>query len=149
MSDPGETAATSVIERFFAALNDRDHARLVKTLHPEVTYRFHINGFDTVFGHDGMVAALDGIYSIFPDFHEDLLSLRGNGDLMVAGWRITGSLAGPFPTPDGYALPVHRQPTVTVEGVDVFQLRDGLIAVKETYADPTPWYRAYAHLVAA
>jgi hypothetical protein len=46
-------------------------------------------------------------------------------------------------------VPARRQPPVSVEGVDVFHLRDGLIAVKETYADPTPWYRAYAHLVAA
>jgi hypothetical protein len=84
MSDPAETAATSVIERFFTALNNRDPARLVTTLHPEVTYQFHISGFDTVFGHDGMVAALDGIYGIFPDFHEDLLSLRGDGGLIVA-----------------------------------------------------------------
>ena len=148
MKDSIETAgAARLVEEFFEALNEGDAARLLTTVHPEIAYRFHIAGFEPVVGHEAMAAALEAIYGIFPDFHEELLWLRASENLVVAGWRITGSLAGPFPLPDGYALSAQRQPSVGVEGVDIFEIRDGLIARKDTFADPTPWYRAYAHLL--
>ena len=140
-------AETRLIQDFFNALNAQDDAALLATLHPSIEYRFYIHGFEPVIGHQAMVEALHTIHAIFPDFHEELLTLRIAEGLGAAGWRISGSLAGPFPLPEGFAVPDQPQPTVLVEGVDVFEIQDGLIARKDTYADPTPWYQAYAPLL--
>ncbi len=140
-------AETRLVQDFFSALNSKDGEGLLATLHPSIEYRFHIHGFEPVVGHQGMIDALHTIYAIFPDFNEELLSLRVAGGLAVAGWRITGSLAGPFPLPGGFAMPGEAQASVSVEGVDVFEIKDGLISRKDTFADPTNWYQAYAPLL--
>jgi predicted ester cyclase len=47
-------------------------------------------------GHDGVRAMVEGAFAAFPDYHEELLDLCAEGDVVAVHLRITGTQLGPW-----------------------------------------------------
>jgi steroid delta-isomerase-like uncharacterized protein len=70
----------------------------------------------------------------FPDLrfsNSEPRHLSVDGDTVAWGWQMTGTMRGPL-DPPGFA-PTNR--SMTVEGVDTWQMRDGRIARYRAYYD--------------
>ena len=134
---------------FFDALNRHDVEGLLATVHPEIVYTFHHAGFAPARGIEEMRAAWTMMLATFPDVREDILEVRARDGLVVVHWVLSGTLAGPLPLGSKIAIPSGRMPKVSIKGVDVFTLKDGLIATKDSYADVGAWFEAYAPITVA
>lgn len=73
-------------------------------------------------------------WQAFPDLRftePDPAHVAVDGDTVFWSWRMTGTMRGPL-DPPGFA-PTNR--TMDVEGVDVWELRDGRIAIYRAHYD--------------
>ena len=107
-----------LIERYNDAWNRQDLDTIASLHHPEVVFENHAAGERA----EGAEAVREHIAQIFrnnPDMRFQTRSLRAGEDFAVCEWTLTV-------TKDGRRL--------EWDGVDVFPLRDGLIARKEVYS---------------
>lgn len=70
-------------------------------------------------GHEALRKAFDAVFSAFPDARWEDASHRVAGDRAFSEWTFRGTSA--------------QGERVEVRGVDLFELRDGLIARKDTF----------------
>lgn len=81
---------------------------------------------------------LEGLASIFPDFHRELLKVHSAGnDVIVVELRLQGTHAGDFPTPGG-VLPATGK-RFDVPCCDVFVLEQGKVKAFHCYNMRSVW----------
>ena len=107
-----------LIERYNEAWNRQDLETIASLHHPEIVFENHTAGERA----EGAEAVREHIAQIFrnnPDMRFRTRSLRAADDFAVCEWTLDV-------TKDGRRL--------EWDGVDVFPVRDGLIARKEVYS---------------
>jgi uncharacterized protein (TIGR02246 family) len=109
---------TKVIERYNGAWNAQDLDAIHALHHPEVVFHNH-TADERAEGADAVRAHIARIFENNPDMRFTTRTLQTGDDFAVCEWTLNV-------TKDGRAL--------EWDGVDVFPLRDGLIARKDVYS---------------
>jgi ketosteroid isomerase-like protein len=131
------TAETTDLESFSTAYGDawqtRDVDAILAFHAPDGTFRMHAPGYEPAAGADAVREAFTAILAQLPDLaFEEHRTLVGDG-FYVFESTMTGTLAAPVElegeTIDGTGA------RVSVDCLDVVEVRDGLITSKETYLD--------------
>jgi ketosteroid isomerase-like protein len=78
--------------RAIDAVNRQDLDALLALNDPEVVAVPRTLGVEggTYHGHEGVRAWWDGIFSAFPDFKVEVISVRGTGEMTLANLRVRG-----------------------------------------------------------
>jgi steroid delta-isomerase-like uncharacterized protein len=124
-----ETQAESVARRYFEAINAHDLDAAVALWAPGG--REHVRGQVDVTAPEGVRAFVGELLEAMPDLRWELVDTITEGERCAVQWRMTGTFAGPG-TFSGLAPTGHP---LTLEGVDVFTVRDGLIHVNDAFTD--------------
>jgi ketosteroid isomerase-like protein len=112
------TEVTALIGRYNAAWNSQDLDTIDALHHPEIVFDNHTAG-ERAEGADAVRAHIAAIFANNPDMRFTTRSLQAGEDFAVCEWTLNV-------TKDGRSL--------EWDGVDVFPLRDGLIARKDVYS---------------
>jgi ketosteroid isomerase-like protein len=82
----------AAVYRAYEALRRRDYEALVRDAHPEVEGVVHVMSAEgTVYrGHAGMRRFLDELFSVFPDWHPEIVEATDYGDTVIAEIRMAG-----------------------------------------------------------
>jgi ketosteroid isomerase-like protein len=112
--------AQALIAAHDAGWNAQDLAAIMATYTPDIVFQNHTAGEDAVAGAVAVRAHLAGIFSRWPDMRFSPRRLYVSDTFCVSEWTATAT------APDGRRL--------EWDGVDVFPLRDGLIARKDVYS---------------
>jgi steroid delta-isomerase-like uncharacterized protein len=116
---PPTGATNAEIVRFvFDCLNRHDVSPLREVWAAEGVERFPD---ETCHGVDAIANYLERAFAGLPDFHMEIRSLVADGDHVFVQWQLTGTHTGPF---NGLE-PTGR--SITVDGMDHFELRDGQV----------------------
>jgi steroid delta-isomerase-like uncharacterized protein len=111
----------AVVERFFyEAINERKLEVLAQIIAPD--FRGNILEYEqTSITREELTAALAGVFTAFPDYHQVIHDWIVQGDKVVARWTTTGTHRGPYNgvAPTGKVIHEH--------GIDIFQVVDGRI----------------------
>jgi steroid delta-isomerase-like uncharacterized protein len=90
---------------------------------------------------DGTFTGLEAIFenwtkekAAFPDSKVTMTLVVEDGDKLVSEWTWTATNTGDLSLPDGTTLPATGK-SVTVNGMDVTELRDGKIVSQRMYFD--------------
>jgi ketosteroid isomerase-like protein len=109
---------TELIGRYNDAWNRQDLEAIHALHHSEIVFDNHTAG-ERAEGADAVRAHIGAIFANNPDMRFTTRSLRAGDDFAVCEWTLNV-------TKDGRRL--------EWDGVDVFPLRDGLIARKDVYS---------------
>jgi steroid delta-isomerase-like uncharacterized protein len=112
------TEVTELIGRYNDAWNSQDLETIHALHHREIVFDNHTAGEQAV-GADAVREHIGRIFDNNPDMRFTTRSLQAGEDFAVCEWTLNV-------TKDGRAL--------EWDGVDVFPLRDGLIARKDVYS---------------
>jgi steroid delta-isomerase-like uncharacterized protein len=112
------TEVTELIGRYNDAWNSQDLETIHALHHPEIVFDNHTAG-ERAEGADAVREHIDRIFANNPDMRFTTRSLQAGDDFAVCEWTLNV-------TKDGR--------TLEWDGVDVFPLRDGLIARKDVYS---------------
>ena len=91
----------------------------IVAMHTEDTV-FHMRGGEPAVGRDAAREAFAGLFAMAPDLAFELVRAHFGDDHYVTEYVVSGTIDGK---------------SFAVDGVDVFALRDGLVARKDTYLD--------------
>ena len=115
----GEVVSADLIERYNAAWNAQD-VEAIRSFHTDdVVFQNHTAG-ECVEGAADVAEHIASIFSRYPDMRFSGRRLYLGHDFAVSEWTATATL------PDGRRA--------EWDGVDVFPIRDGLIARKDVYS---------------
>ena len=117
----------TVVEDYFEALGRRDAEAMAALWAPDGEE--HIAGQVDARGPDGVRTYFTEFFAAFPDFALTVRSTAGNGDRTAVHWTATGTHLGGL---SGLAPTGAR---VDFEGIDMLQVRDGLIVRNDAVAD--------------
>jgi ketosteroid isomerase-like protein len=112
------TEVTALIGRYNDAWNSQDLDTIHALHHPEIVFDNHTAG-ERAEGADAVRAHIAAIFANNPGMRFTTRSLQAGEDFAVCEWTLNV-------TKDGRSL--------EWDGVDVFPLRDGLIARKDVYS---------------
>ena len=121
--------AEAVARRYFQAIDARDLDAAVAMWADGG--RETVRGQVDVTAPDGVRSYIGGLLDAVPDLRFEVLSTTTQDDHCAVQWRLTGTFAGP-----GSMLGL--QPTghpITVEGIDLLTIRDGLIQSNDAFPD--------------
>jgi glyoxylase-like metal-dependent hydrolase (beta-lactamase superfamily II)/predicted ester cyclase len=121
--------AEAVTRRYFEAIGAHDLDAAVAMW--AQGGRENVRGQVDVTAPEGVRAFIGDLFGALPDLHVEILSTTTEDDRCALQWRFTGTFAGPRPF-NGIA------PTgdhIELEGVDVLQVRDGLIQSNDAFTD--------------
>jgi ketosteroid isomerase-like protein len=110
----------ALIEAHDAGWNAQDLDAIMPTYTDDVVFQNHTAGEAPVAGADAVRAHLAGIFERWPDMRFTSRRLYVTDDVCVSEWTARAT------TPDGRRI--------EWDGVDVFPIRDGLIARKDVYS---------------
>lgn len=110
----------TLIARHDAGWNAQDLDEILATYTDDVVFQNHTAGEDPIVGADAVRAHLAGIFDRWPDMRFSGRRLYVSESFCVSEWTARAT------TSDGRAL--------EWDGVDVFPMRDGLIARKDVYS---------------
>jgi len=110
----------ALIEAHDAGWNAQDLDAIMPTYADDVVFQNHTAGEDPVTGAAAVRAHLAGIFERWPDMRFSSRRLYVTDDVCVSEWTARAT------TPDGRRI--------EWDGVDVFPIRDGLIARKDVYS---------------
>lgn len=96
--------------------------------------RSHLPGGEVVRGREHVIAHYQQEWEGFPDAHVDTKLLVADGSVVVAEWIWTATNTGPLSFPDGRAIAATGR-RISLPGVDVREMKDGLIAAVRVYWD--------------
>jgi ketosteroid isomerase-like protein len=114
------TEMRSLIERHDAGWNAQDLDAIMATYTPDIVFENHTAGEPPVEGADAVRAHLGGIFARWPDMQFVSRRLYLTDTVCVSEWTARAT------TPEGRRI--------EWDGVDVFPIRDGLIARKDVYS---------------
>jgi len=121
--DPAELDLT--VQSMLTVWNSNDVVMIDSIVTPDFK-RVAPNGNAT--GPEELKAFIQGIHTVYPDFHITSERVAYDGDVAMMQWTVTGTNTGEGPTPPtGNA--------VKVSGVTVFTFRDGRIASETVFFD--------------
>lgn len=120
----------ATIDAFYAAYNRHDWPAAVALYAPEGQHYEAAMG-KTRTGAEALLAGLRGFGGMLPDVHWAETDRIVSGDHVVARYTMTGTFT-PRPTD---AVPDPRPRPVTLPGVHLFTLADGLVAATADYWD--------------
>lgn len=118
-----------VARRYFEAINDRDLDGAVAMW--AAGGREHVRGVIDAPAPEGVRQLIGEMLHAMPDMRFELLDTTTEGERCGVRWRLHGTFAGPGSW-NGIAPTGHK---VTLEGLDLFTVRDGLIQANEAYSD--------------
>jgi glyoxylase-like metal-dependent hydrolase (beta-lactamase superfamily II)/predicted ester cyclase len=121
--------AESVARRYFDALNARDLDAAVGMW--AAGGRENVRGQVDVTAPEGVRAFIGDLFGAVPDVRFELLSTTTEEDRCAVQWRLTGTFAGPGSL--GGIEPTGHP--VTMEGIDLLTVRDGLIQANDAFPD--------------
>jgi glyoxylase-like metal-dependent hydrolase (beta-lactamase superfamily II)/predicted ester cyclase len=124
-----KSRAESVARRYFEAIGARDLDAAV-ALWADGGHD-NVRGQADVTAPDGVRAFLGELLDAVPDLRFEVISTTTEGDRCAAQWRLSGTFAGPGSL-SGIAPTGDR---VTMEGVDIVTVRDGLIQGNDAFPD--------------
>jgi glyoxylase-like metal-dependent hydrolase (beta-lactamase superfamily II)/predicted ester cyclase len=126
-ADP--TSTEQVARRYFAAVAARDVEAMVACWQPGSVDRLH--GQAELVAPDGVRAWFEELFAAVPDAAMEVVSTTTEDDRCAVRWRMSGTFAGPGDwqglAPTGARL--------ALEGCDVVQVADGLVAGNDAYVD--------------
>ena len=84
------------VYRAYEAIRRQDKEAFLREQHPDVEGVVHVMEAEgTIYrGHSGMRRFLDELFSIFPDWHPEVLETTDYGDIVLAKIRTAGRAAG-------------------------------------------------------
>lgn len=127
-AEPGGADPLEVVRREHELMAARDLDGLMALRHEDVIEDFVPVGI--LRGRDESRAYLAELFAAFPDFTLTPGRRAAAGEVVFADWRATGThTGGPFQGVE----PTGRR--MELRGVDVFEVRDGLIARSTVYYD--------------
>jgi glyoxylase-like metal-dependent hydrolase (beta-lactamase superfamily II)/predicted ester cyclase len=121
--------AESVARRYFEAIDAHDVDAAV-ALWAEGGHE-HVRGQVDAIAPDGVRGFIGDLLEALPDLRSEILSTTAQGERCAVQWRFTGTFAGPgqlngiAPTGDPLSL----------EGLDLLTVRDGLIQSNDAFTD--------------
>jgi predicted ester cyclase len=121
--------AERVSREYFQAINDRDLDAAVAMWAPGG--RENVRGQVDLPAPEGVRAFIGDLLEAMPDLHFELLGTTTEGERCGVQWRLKGTFAGPGSF-GGIAPTGHP---VTLEGVDLLTVRDGLIHNNDAFSD--------------
>jgi glyoxylase-like metal-dependent hydrolase (beta-lactamase superfamily II)/predicted ester cyclase len=125
---PG-SEAEAVARSYFEAINARDLDAAVAMWADGG--REHVRGQTDVTAPDGLRDFLSDLLAGMPDLRFDITNTTTEGERCGVQWRLTGTFAGPGSlsgvAPTGHPL--------TLEGLDLLTVRDGLIQSNDAFLD--------------
>ncbi|HEX3691702.1 MAG TPA: nuclear transport factor 2 family protein [Solirubrobacteraceae bacterium] len=119
----------TVARRYFAAIDSHDVERAVAMWAPGG--RENVRGQVDVNAPEGVREFIGSMVAAMPDVKMDVIETTTEGERCAVQWRMSGTFAGSAPF-NGVA------PTgspVSLEGVDVLTVRDGLVQGNEAFPD--------------
>ena len=122
-------APEEVVTRYFDALAARDLDAMAACWAPDG--QEHIAGQADVVGPEGVRGYFGELFGSFPDFALSVRRTVAQGDHVTVLWRATATHAGPG-TYKGIAPTGKR---IALEGIDLLEVRDGLIVRNDAFAD--------------
>jgi steroid delta-isomerase-like uncharacterized protein len=111
-----------VVQRFYEELWNRGNLDAADELVAEDYIRHDLRPGDAPPGPEGQKAVAKKFRAAFPDVRLEVEAMVGEGDLVVARWRMTGTHSGAW----GDVAPTERR--VCFSGVNFFRIVDGKIA---------------------
>ena len=121
--------AETVARQYFAAISAHDLDAAVALW--AVGGREHVRGQVDALAPEGVRAFIGDMLAAMPDMRFELLSTTTEGERCAVQWRLTGTFTGPSSfngvAPTGHPL--------TLEGIDLLSVRDGLVQGNDAYSD--------------
>jgi hydroxyacylglutathione hydrolase len=120
----------AVARRYFEAIAARDLEGAVALWAPGG--HEHVRGQVDVTAPEGVREFIGGLIEAMPDMRMEVVETTTEGDRCAVQWALTGTFAGPGTLNGGV------QPTgspLTLEGVDVLTVRDGLVQANDAFSD--------------
>lgn len=124
-----KTSPEAVARRYFEAIDARDLDTAV-ALWAEGG-RDNVRGQVDVLAPEGVRAFLGELLQAVPDLDFEIVSTTAQDTRCAAQWRLSGTFAGPG-TLNGIAPTGDR---LTIEGIDLLTVEDGLIQANEAFPD--------------
>jgi hydroxyacylglutathione hydrolase len=125
----GTGEAEAVARRYFEAINAHDLDGAVALW--AVGGRENVRGQIDAAAPEGVRAFIGDMLGAMPDVRFEILSTTTEGERCALQWRLTGTFVGPGTfnglTPTGHPL--------TIEGVDLLTVRDGLVQSNDAFPD--------------
>jgi hydroxyacylglutathione hydrolase len=121
--------AETIARRYFEAINAHDLDGAVALW--AVGGREHVRGQVDVTAPQGVRAFVGDMLAAMPDLHFELLNTTAEGERCGVQWRLTGTFTGPDSF-NGVAPTGHP---VTLEGLDLLTVRDGLVQSNDAFTD--------------
>jgi hydroxyacylglutathione hydrolase len=125
----GASEAETVARRYFEAINAHDLDAAVAMW--AVGGRENVRGQIDAAAPEGVRAFIGDLLGAMPDVRFEILSTTAEGERCALQWRMTGTFVGPGTfnglTPTGHPL--------TLEGVDLLTVRDGLVQSNDAFPD--------------
>jgi hydroxyacylglutathione hydrolase len=134
--------AETVARRYFEAIDAHDLDAAVALW--AVGGREHVRGQVDVLAPEGVRTFIGDLLAAMPDLRFEILSTTAEGERCGVQWRLTGTFTGPGPfngvAPTGHPL--------TLEGLDLLTVRDGLVQVNDAFTDTMTFPRQIGMLPA-
>jgi hydroxyacylglutathione hydrolase len=124
-----KSTAESVARRYFEAIDARDLDTAVSLWAPGG--RDNVRGQVDVLAPEGVRAFLGELLDAVPDLSFEIVSMTTQEERCAVQWRLTGTFAGPGSL-SGIAPTGDR---LTIEGIDLLSVSDGLIQSNEAFPD--------------
>jgi glyoxylase-like metal-dependent hydrolase (beta-lactamase superfamily II)/predicted ester cyclase len=124
-----ESEAESVARRYFGALGAHDLDGAVAMW--ATGGREHVRGQVDVSAPEGVRTFIGDLLGALPDLRWEIVNTTTEGERCAVQWRMIGTFAGPG-TLNGLAPTGHP---ITLEGIDLLTVRDGLIQANEAFPD--------------
>jgi hydroxyacylglutathione hydrolase len=125
----GTSEAETVARRYFEAINAHDLDGAVAMW--AVGGREHVRGQIDAAAPEGVRAFIGDLLEAMPDVRFEIVNTTAEGERCALQWRLTGTFVGPGKfnglAPTGHPL--------TLEGVDLLTVRDGLVQRNDAFPD--------------
>jgi glyoxylase-like metal-dependent hydrolase (beta-lactamase superfamily II)/predicted ester cyclase len=129
MTGTRRSSPESVARRYFEAIGTRDLDAAVAMW--AEGGRENVRGQADVTAPEGVRGFIGGLLDALPDLRVEILSATAEEDRCALQWRFSGTFAGPGSlsgvAPTGHPL--------TLEGLDLLTVRDGLIQSNDAFTD--------------
>jgi steroid delta-isomerase-like uncharacterized protein len=129
------TAIRMLAERYGEAWNRQDLDAIMDLHAEDCVFQAHASGSPPAEGRQAVREAFASYLSLLPDINFALRSLRVGEEFWVLESTMSGTVDGSLEL-EGESLGTAGA-RVEVDCVDVIEIRDGLIASKQTYLDAT------------
>jgi glyoxylase-like metal-dependent hydrolase (beta-lactamase superfamily II)/predicted ester cyclase len=123
--------AEAVARRYFETIGAHDAEAASALWAPDG--RDHLRGQAVLEGPDAVREFIAGLLEALPDLRVEIVSTTTEGERCALQWRFSGTFAGPGAGSFGALEPTGDR--VTLEGIDLLTVRDGLIQANDAFTD--------------